>query len=501
MSILTILHALFVGSLLAGAAWCGEAGLRRLGRPGRWPWALAMVATLCAPLFGPSPGDLLAPFDRGESEGGVEAFLADGPEATVGSGDVEPAVTFLNSARPWIPLGWGLLALAGVAVVAGGLRRLERRARQWPPARVLGESVVVSPDFGPAVVGLRSSRTVLPRWALSLPARELELIVRHEEAHRKARDPQLLALALVLAALAPWNPALWVCVRRLREAVEKDCDARVLRAGTDRLSYARMLVSMRGRGVGPGVPAPIPALTEHPDSLERRLRTMWLNPSRRPAVPALLGTAALVVVACESPSPTVTRPEPAQDLGAQVEGAAGALVEVQGTASAPEPLIVVDGEFHEGALSVLAPEDIERIDVLKGEAAIGVYGDAGRDGVVRITTRDAAGTAGPPVVIVDGEAAGAVRIKARPSTGSYRVDRLPDGEEGVLGELNVKAGSGALVFVDGVEAEGGLPAGLRPEDIDRVEVIKGEAAVGLHGPRADGGVIRITTKKGAGPGG
>ena len=33
-----------------------------------------------------------------------------------------------------------------------------------------------------------------------------------------------------------------------------------------------------------------------------------------------------------------------------------------------------------------------------------------------------------------------------------------------------------------------------PDDIDRIEVIKGEAAAGLFGDRAEGGVIRIFTR-------
>ena len=59
-------------------------------------------------------------------------------------------------------------------------------------------------------------------------------------------------------------------------------------------------------------------------------------------------------------------------------------------------------------------------------------------------------------------------------------------------------GDGApLIFVDGVEFEGGSASlrSLNPDDIERIEVIKGEAAVGLHGERAEDGVIQIFTKE------
>lgn len=57
-------------------------------------------------------------------------------------------------------------------------------------------------------------------------------------------------------------------------------------------------------------------------------------------------------------------------------------------------------------------------------------------------------------------------------------------------------GDGApLIFVDGVELETGSEAlgSLNPDDIESIEVIKGEAAADLYGERAENGVIRILT--------
>ncbi len=53
-----------------------------------------------------------------------------------------------------------------------------------------------------------------------------------------------------------------------------------------------------------------------------------------------------------------------------------------------------------------------------------------------------------------------------------------------------------LVFVDGVEVGAGTLAldTLDPDDIDRIEVIKGEAATDRFGDRAEGGVILIFTR-------
>ena len=59
-------------------------------------------------------------------------------------------------------------------------------------------------------------------------------------------------------------------------------------------------------------------------------------------------------------------------------------------------------------------------------------------------------------------------------------------------------GDGApLIFVDGVEFEGGSGSlsSLNPDDIERIEVIKGAAAADLYGERAENGVIQIFTKE------
>src|SRR2546428_4222727 len=81
---------------------------------------------------------------------------------------------------------------------------------------------------GPAVAGLWPPRIVLPEWALRLGDRERRLMLAHEDQHVRAWDPWLLAAAMSLLVLAPWNPVLWWQVRRLRLAVEMGCDARVL---------------------------------------------------------------------------------------------------------------------------------------------------------------------------------------------------------------------------------------------------------------------------------
>ncbi|RZK87041.1 MAG: SusC/RagA family TonB-linked outer membrane protein, partial [Pedobacter sp.] len=69
---------------------------------------------------------------------------------------------------------------------------------------------------------------------------------------------------------------------------------------------------------------------------------------------------------------------------------ASAQIRVRGGGSITQdntPLYVVDGIQVENALSVLSPQDIESIDVLKDASATAIYGSRGANGVVLITTK------------------------------------------------------------------------------------------------------------------
>ncbi len=78
----------------------------------------------------------------------------------------------------------------------------------------------------------------------------------------------------------------------------------------------------------------------------------------------------------------------------------------------------------------------------------------------------------------------------------------------IRGMNTVALGSGPLVYVDGIRVNGGTansPIGqsassrlndISPENIERIEIIKGPAAATLYGTEAANGVIQIITKKG-----
>ncbi|MEX2472331.1 MAG: M56 family metallopeptidase, partial [Gemmatimonadota bacterium] len=199
---------------------------------------------------------------------------------------------------------WVLSSLTVLVVLLRGHVMLRKARRSWRPERVLGHDVFVSETLGPAVAGVLRPRTVLPAWALDLPKPQLRLIVEHEKEHERARDPQWLAAALLVVGTTAWNPVGWWALRRLRDAIEIDCDHRVLGRVPGTMTYGESLLAVAARM--PRSSVALAAFTESPHSLERRLIAMTTHVSRRTRITggALLVAAALLgIQACGVDSP------------------------------------------------------------------------------------------------------------------------------------------------------------------------------------------------------
>ncbi|HET7462897.1 MAG TPA: M56 family metallopeptidase, partial [Longimicrobium sp.] len=291
-----MLYCVAVGVLLSACAAALDGALRPLGRPTRGTWMAALVLTLALPaavrMFGALPP--VAP--RHPAAPTLPAApapktAADAPVTRSLPRITPPALPrVIDVQRLETPLAtlWIGSSAAGALVLAALTGALARRRRGWAAAEVDGVPVLVSADVGPAVVGLLRGRIVLPRWVVDGDAESRALVLEHEREHVRAGDPRLLACALLLAVLTPWNPAVWWQLRRLRLAVEADCDARVLRRRGDVRAYGAVLLEV-GRRASRSRLAAAAAFAEPVSTLERRIRIMTAPRARRP----LLRAAAL----------------------------------------------------------------------------------------------------------------------------------------------------------------------------------------------------------------
>ena len=92
----------------------------------------------------------------------------------------------------------------------------------------------------------------------------------------------------------PGNLPLWWQLGRLRFAIETDCDARVIAAGASPARYAEMLIAIFEHRAGRLAPAMTMAMAESASQLERRIRLMLDNSTRRNTLALLPALAAAV---------------------------------------------------------------------------------------------------------------------------------------------------------------------------------------------------------------
>jgi TonB family protein len=307
-----MLYVVMVGALVSLGALAMEAALRAFTLPQRWVWAAALVLGLAIPAAARWMPRELGPAAPAARAADAPAVLPGMVAAAADAGARLDLAAWDGALRMgW--LGSGLTALLALGLAS---RVLARRRRGWRAAEVDGVPVLLSAGTGPAVVGLFRSRIVLPAWVAQADPAERTLLLEHEREHLRAGDPRLLALGLMMVVVAPWNPAAWYGLRRLRLAIEIDCDARVLARRADVRAYGSLLLEVGRRASSGGRWITAAAFSEPASFLERRIRVMTSPRARRPLLRAAgFGAAALglTVAACEAPGPAhPTRPLPAK---------------------------------------------------------------------------------------------------------------------------------------------------------------------------------------------
>ena len=183
-------------------------------------------------------------------------------------------------------------------------------------------------------------------------------------------------------------------------------------------------------------------------------------------------------------------------------------IQVDGFANDPEnpPLYIVDGK-PAAEIESIEPGNIESISVLKDAQAKILYGDKGKNGVIIITTKDAAkAKIDDAVVLVDGvpydgdikdidpETIESMEVlKGENATRIY-------GVAAKNGAISIKLkgsadfnGKSPLIFLDGEKYTGDM-GDIEPENIQSIDVLKDASAIEAYGDEGKDGVILITSK-------
>ena len=287
--------ALAPGLALCCAAVLADQAAQQRRWPSRWIWLAAMAGSILLPAIGPAFPELA--LLRLPS---IQPLWS---PATVPVTQQIDAIVQAHGAVLARGL-WIGLSIATLTLLTGAAMLLQHRARSWRRIVIDGSEAYVAPEAGPAVFGWWRPRIVLPAWLAEAPPRQRDLTIAHEQSHLDARDPQLLGLSLALLVIMPWNPSLWWQLRRLRHAIEVDCDARVLRRGFDLMDYGETLLALgMRRSHRYGL---MSASDESQSLLERRIRIMSSQPNHWSRLTAcmLVGLALCAAAVAAELAPT-----------------------------------------------------------------------------------------------------------------------------------------------------------------------------------------------------
>ncbi len=542
-------YCLLISALFALGAWAGERALAHYRKPVRWVWAGAIGGSLLVPLaaflFPPLTSDpvVVVPWAISFE---APAAVAIGASPAAQGGATPPA--WLESVGTLL-FGLWIGSVAGLGLfLSNSYRRLRREMRSWTPGQVLDSPVLLSPNRGPAVVGVRRAVIVLPRWVVQLEEDLLRLIFLHEREHQRVGDHRLFVLGLVGVVLMPWNPVLWWSLRRLRLGMEFDCDRRVLARGVPEREYAEALLTVGSRISR--TPLVATTFAEPPSGVEARLRRMTqpLGRLRGPRSLAAASVAGLaLVLACQSQppvSPLAQSAEPDVDVVEVPDAGSLAPESAQPTFipyDAP-PRLKNSAEVTEALLDGF-PRELRtagtpgRVELWLHVAETGAVEnalvktssgipefDAAAQEVAEVMRFEPARHQGEVTAVwvsqwftfedlQRGQAEDAPREPSEADSGARIVvrgeglrtvegsDLTITGDrieiEGLGGDITPSQ-EAPLIVIDGVvQGPSARLSDLSQLEIDRLEIIRGEAAVELYGSRGLNGVIQITTKAAA----
>ncbi len=283
-----MLYTIGVACITALACLAIERAVLSLGMPVRFVWLAGVIVAI-----GVTTLSILSRDFAYAGTSSINAMSVDAPEQRVvsvagGVSSIGAPTELIDTFLSGIWLLSSLISAMALIIVAVRTSTATARAAR---RRIAGTSVLVTENTGPALVGVLHYDIVVPQWVTGLPADQQMLILEHERQHARVFDPALIWISASAIVAFPWNPALWFMLRRLRTAIELDCDRRVLDRYPDAPRYAALLLDVAERAAS--FPALAAALSESTSQLQRRITT--IVDETRPFRPiAAMGTAAAI---------------------------------------------------------------------------------------------------------------------------------------------------------------------------------------------------------------
>lgn len=356
MTLSWAIYALLLSAALGWAAAATESVLRLYDRQARFVWAAAMAVSVLVPAAGLAAPGLLSLVGTESASGGAPVWAVPAVPAIMGT--VQGAAESGPPLVRWVEgtffvfwaagSGWLLLHLVA------SVRSVHRRRAGWRPLPTAWGAVYRDEELGPAAVGVLRPEVVLPGWVMELDDTERRMVLLHEREHARTRDPGLIAGGWIVLVLLPWNLLLWWQFRRLRQAVELDCDLRVVRRTRDRRAYGRVLLEA-ARHTRAGT---VPVVAGGETFVGDRIRSLV---DRTPPFRPLRAVSGLTAVVCAAVL-TATLPSPRAASAWSNQAVLNRLVEGPDQVSSADVSVANRDEVVR-ALRDLHPDGLRRRDV------------------------------------------------------------------------------------------------------------------------------------------
>ncbi|HUE02950.1 MAG TPA: M56 family metallopeptidase [Bryobacteraceae bacterium] len=250
--------------VLAGMAGLVALFLRRNAAAQHALWTLVMAGMLLLPLLHPAvPAPYVYVLHRSASA--AAAIFTDASPAAVvdsiGGPSVSPRIARPTPAPAW-PLYLGIAYIAGVAALGSQLawglwmtRRLRLGARSIAPD--LWRHFDLVADAGtdtrieesdsvrvPITAGFKHVRVLFPVEWRGWTAEKIRLVLAHELAHARRRDPLIGLVAAINRCLFWFHPLAWWLERRVAVLAEHAADDAALAVAGNAQNYARVLLEV-----------------------------------------------------------------------------------------------------------------------------------------------------------------------------------------------------------------------------------------------------------------
>jgi len=307
------------------------------------------------------------------------------------------------------------------------------------------------------------------------------VILWHELTHVEHYHSVDRTIFDLFACIFWFNPFAWQLRREIQTVHEYQADEHTLESGVDIKQYQLLLIR---KSAGENTFALANNFLQR--DLHKRIRmmkTIHTNISRKWQYALMLPGIAISLIALSIPAlyakadstNTSKQQIPSETANVLAHKSSEKETVVQDTTKvtvwnkkqkvieelsddAKRAIFMVDGtRMNYDKVQVIDPQEIDNVSVLKGDAATSVYGTEAKDGVVIITTKN------------NGH-----------SSSTERRMGVSDGNP--------------LILMNGVAITKEEMDKINPDDIESVNVLKGEQATHLYGEKGKNGVVIITPK-------